>query len=144
MLNIANIMERDNIVQYLAMYTATKGLMVQTTPEDIHKIFTEFKQSLRKGEYTLDWLVDTVIMKWGIPPDPVKKTGGGIKKVIDDLTDILAYTCIKPEEKGGGVITAEIPKNLPFEENVIRKIKKMIESKKLVEKEKKPRKSKNN
>ena len=138
-------MERDNIVQYLAMYTASKGLMAQTTPDEMQHYFVLYKQGLRKGEFSLEWLVNHVIMKWGIPPDQDQENKKLVKEVegaIDHIALSLAEAYMKQEEQGkGGIATAQIDPNHPYKD-VLGKLKVIVEKYKKAETDKKPRKKK--
>jgi hypothetical protein len=71
MIDINQVMQRDQLVQYLAFYTATKGLMVELDFEVLKKLFVEYKMNLMRNEYTLEWLVNDVMMKYAILPEKV-------------------------------------------------------------------------
>ena len=113
MLDIDDIIKRDQILQYLAFYTATKGQMVSTDNEAIHKRFVEFKQMVCKRECTLEWLVSSVLTKWGTPEPPKPQVLPNAVVVPADVFDQLAHFYVDnmPEKCGGreSTLTGTLP-----------------------------------
>jgi hypothetical protein len=90
MIDIDGTIKRDQILQYLAFYTATKGLMITTDSDAIHKRFVEFKQMICKRECTLEWLANSVLTKWGVPEEPNTQLPPNMIIVPADVFDKLA------------------------------------------------------
>jgi len=61
----------DERIMLLAEYDATKGLIDVTVPVDtFREKFTEFKQLIKRGSFTLKSLEDSVYERWGITEAP--------------------------------------------------------------------------
>lgn len=100
MVDIDGIIKRDQILQHLAFYAATKGLMIATDSDAILKRFVEFKQMVCKRECTLEWLTNSVLTKWGVPEDPKPRTPPNAVIVPADVFDQLARFYVDNIQQG--------------------------------------------
>ena len=91
-IDLDEIARRDSILQYLAMYTATHGLMIQADVDTIHKRFVEFKMMLLRKECDLLWLCNSVTGKYGVPNAamaPAEEINNEAKSYMLALHDFL-------------------------------------------------------
>lgn len=114
MIDVNQIMQRDQLVQYLAFYTATKGLLVDLDFEVLKRTFIEYKMNLMKNEYSLEWLVNDVMTKYAIPPEKIDASNlAGLVVVPKDfLNHLLTDTRLtqqKPQHDKTQTSTLEPP-----------------------------------
>lgn len=65
--NKTKVIQNDTIINDLAIYSITNGLMkVAKDPAILHRRFAEYKHLIKRGEFTLAELENDILNEYGI------------------------------------------------------------------------------
>lgn len=81
---VMKVVLNDTRLHHLAEYEASHGYIKQkVTPEDVQKLFSEFKLLIKRGSFTLKTLEEDVYKRWGIVED--QRNNMSIENMSGDL-----------------------------------------------------------